>query len=119
MATDLKPGESRVSRELPCPKHMLARPNEYWLLRRAARRLYEVTPSFTPAAIYELAEAVTVLRSAADILEAQAKPCRAWVQSELGTVYEICCPSCETVFEWTGKFYAPQCPVCHKWLKSW
>ena len=112
----MKPGESRVVRELPCPHHMLHHPNEYWMLRRASRRLYERTENFTPAAIRDLADAVEVLRNAADAME--SRPCRVWTDHKLGTIYEICCPGCETLFEWTGKFYAPQCPSCKRWLRS-
>ena len=33
-------------------------------------------------------------------------------------VYEICCPNCDEIFEWQGKFYAPRCPTCKRWLQE-
>lgn len=114
----LAPGHRRVVRQVECPPHMLARPNAYWMLRRASRRLYESTPNFVPAAIRELADAIEILRKAADELEKESKPCHHWVQYNLGTTYEICCPACSTLFEATGDFYAPQCPNCKGFLRE-
>jgi len=60
--------------------------------------------------------AMVILKSCRDAIPAH--PCRAWTEHKLGFVYEICCPNCETVFEWTGKFYAPRCPACQLWLSE-
>lgn len=62
------------------------------------------------------ADAMEILKVLADAVPAH--PSKAWTLNKLGIVYEICCPHCKTVFEWTGKFYAPRCPNCERWLQE-
>lgn len=113
----MKPGESRIARELPCPPHMYSYPNGYWMLWRAAERLAEsikINQFWEINRWDELRDAISVLRETAEQFE--KRPCRAWTENKLGVVYEICCPACSAVFEWTGKFYAPRCTNCQQWL---
>jgi len=55
-----------------------------------------------------------MLRGLAD--QTETKPMNCWIESQLGVTFEIKCPNCLTVFQWKGKFYAPQCPNCKGFL---
>lgn len=113
----LKPGESRIIENKPCPPERYVHPNEYWLLRRAARRLmYNHVEDMWKDPKYgqEILKAVQVLRDCAD--QIPSRPCRSWEQYGLGLVQEICCPACRTLFTVQGKFYTPQCTNCKRYL---
>jgi len=118
-AAPLRPGESRVLYTKPCPPHMYSHPNFYFILKRAARRLVEndfglmwENDWYFDSCI----EAIRKLRDTARLFP--AKPWKRWEQERMGDVLEICCPSCQTVFQWEGHFYAPQCPGCKHWLNE-
>src|SRR5258708_26214713 len=119
----LKPGESRIIHELPCPPDWMSHTNQFWQLRRAAKHLlHSKVQGFSwmdekwRDGWQDVLEAVEMLRQIATLQP--TKPISTWVDGKLGTTYEICCPHCQTIFEWKGKFYAPQCPECHRWLQE-
>ncbi len=112
----MQPGQSRIIRELPCPPDMMSRPNEYYLLGRAATRLMEHFDFWNLAEWRNYQDAVLILKRLREAMPIH--PCKAWSQSKLGIVYEICCPNCDEIFEWQGKFYAPRCPTCKRWLQE-
>ncbi len=116
----LKPGQSRLIESKPCPPNRYVYPNEYWLLRRTAKKLL----IHNAAAVWndlnvlrDVADAVTILRNCAN--QIPSKPCRSWEHYGLGEVIEICCPACKETFTVQGRFYAPQqCPNCKRFLNE-
>ena len=115
----LKPGESRVLYVKPCPPEMYSRPNGYYAVRRAAMHLiinnldYLWEKGMLGSGIIDAFETMRGLTC-----HFPSKPMRCWEEERRGDVTEICCPTCETVFQWEGYFYAPQCPGCKRWLQS-
>jgi hypothetical protein len=116
----LERGESRIVRVLPCPPNFMHRTNAYWQLCRAARRLWEHPRMFAltwnGGDIKNELEAIEILRRLAH--EQPLRPIARWDADGMGIVREICCPKCETVFEFEGNFYAPTCPSCKSFLQS-
>jgi hypothetical protein len=112
----MKPGESRIVRELPCPPRQMARPNEYWLLRRAGNRLMEHFNYWDLTAWRNYQDAMVILKTLADGMPTH--PSKGWTKFQMGIVREICCPTCEKLFEWEGNFYEPQCPHCERILRT-
>lgn len=113
----LKPGESRILETLPCPPERYVHPNEYWFLRRSARRLLHnhiedmwQNPSYGA----EIMDAVAIIRMCAK--QIPTRPCRTWEQYGLGVIREICCPACHELFTEQGNFYVPVCPHCKRGL---
>jgi hypothetical protein len=116
---ELAPGQSRIVREEPCPPSQFSRPDEYYLLKRAAQRLlqqdfhrYWIDHGYRD----EVNAAFETLRDLAEKIP--AVPSAAWMETEEGIVREIRCPNCLTVFEWRGNFYAPRCSKCQMFLRK-
>jgi hypothetical protein len=108
----LRPGESRVVEVLPCPDNSYTFPNEFFLLRRAAKGLIVRSRDHwnDPEWLQATMDAVAIIREKAK--EFPRIPSRSWEQYGLGIVQEICCPACKVVFKVQGKFYTPVCPHC-------
>ena len=115
----LKPGESRIVEVKACPLNQYVHPNEYWMLRRAAKRLlYNHVEEMwiDPPYGAEIMDAVAIIRMCAE--QIPTHPPRSWERYGYGIVREICCPACYELFTVEGNFYVPQCTKCKRVLSE-